>query len=139
MKSVLIIDDDPLIRKTLSGHLSKQGFEVHLAEEGEEGVRKFREVGPDVVLLDVRLPDIDGLEVLRQIRDLSKKTYVLMMTAYDDMKTTIEAVKLGAFEYLVKPLNYIDLDLTVAKAFQVRALEQKRSEERRVGKECRSR
>jgi len=125
MKSVLIIDDDPLIRKTLSGHLSKQGFEVHLAEEGEEGVRKFREVGPDVVLLDVRLPDIDGLEVLRQIRDLSKKTYVLMMTAYDDMRTTVEAIKLGAFEYLVKPLNYIDLDLTVAKAFQVRALEQK--------------
>jgi two-component system response regulator AtoC len=125
MKSVLIIDDDPLIRKTLSGHLSKQGFDVQLAEEGEEGVRKFREFGPDVVILDVRLPDLDGLEVLRQIRDLNKKTYVLMMTAYDDMKTTVEAIKLGAFEYLVKPLNYIDLDLTVAKAFQVRALEQK--------------
>jgi two-component system response regulator AtoC len=125
MRSVLIIDDDPLIRKTLSGHLSKQGFDVQLAEEGEEGVRKFRESNPDVVILDVRLPDIDGIEVLRQIRDLNKKTYVLMMTAYDDMKTTIEAIKLGAFEYLVKPLNYIDLDLTVAKAFQVRALEQK--------------
>jgi DNA-binding NtrC family response regulator len=125
MRSVLVIDDDPLIRRTLSGHLSKQGFDVQLAEEGEEGIRKFRESNPDVVLLDVRLPDIDGLEVLRQIRDLNKKTYVLMMTAYDDMKTTVEAVKLGAFEYLVKPLNYIDLDLTVAKAFQVRALEQK--------------
>ena len=125
MRSVLIIDDDPLIRKTLSGHLSKQGFDVQLAEEGEEGIRKFREFGPDVVILDVRLPDLDGLEVLRQIRDLNKKTYVLMMTAYDDMKTTVEAIKLGAFEYLVKPLNYIDLDLTVAKAFQVRALEQK--------------
>jgi DNA-binding NtrC family response regulator len=125
MRSVLVIDDDPLIRRTLSGHLSKQGFDVQLAEEGEEGIRKFRESNPDVVLLDVRLPDIDGIEVLRQIRDLNKKTYVLMMTAYDDMKTTVEAVKLGAFEYLVKPLNYIDLDLTVAKAFQVRALEQK--------------
>ena len=125
MRSVLIIDDDPLIRKTLSGHLSKQGFDVQLAEEGEEGVRKFREFGPDVVILDVRLPDLDGLEVLRQIRDLNKKAYVLMMTAYDDMKTTVEAIKLGPFESLVKPLNYIDLDLTVAKAFQVRALEQK--------------
>src|SRR4030042_2671117 len=125
MKSVLIIDDDPLVRKTWAGHLSKQGFEGHLAEEGEEGVRKCRGVGPDVVLLDGRLPDIDGLEVLRQIRDLSKKTYVLMMTAYDDMRTTVEAIKLGAFEYLSKPLNDIALDLTVAKAFQVRALEQK--------------
>ncbi|HUU39150.1 MAG TPA: sigma-54 dependent transcriptional regulator [Candidatus Desulfaltia sp.] len=125
MKSVLIIDDDPLIRKTLSGHLAKQGFDVQLAEEGEEGVRRFREFNPDLVILDVRLPDIDGLEVLRQIKDLNKKTYVLMMTAYDDMKTTVEAIKLGAFEYLVKPLNFIDLDLTVTKAFQVRALEDK--------------
>jgi len=125
MKSVLIIDDDPLIRKTLSGHLSKQGFEVHQAEDGEEGIRTFGEVGPDIVLLDVRLPGLDGIEVLRQIRDMRKRTYVLMMTAYDDMKTTVEAIKLGAFEYLVKPLNTIDLDLTVAKALQVDALEQK--------------
>ena len=125
MKSVLIIDDDPLIRKTLSGHLAKKGFDVQLAEEGEEGVLKFREFNPDLVILDVRLPDIDGLEVLRQIKDINGKTYVLMMTAYDDMKTTVDAIKLGAFEYLVKPLNFIDLDLTVNKAFQVRALEEK--------------
>ncbi len=125
MRSVLIIDDDPLIRKTLSGHLTKQGFDVQLAEEGEEGVRRFREFNPDLVILDVRLPDIDGLEVLRQIKDLNSKAYVLMMTAYDDMKTTVEAIKLGAFEYLVKPLNFIDLDLTVTKTFQVRALEDK--------------
>jgi DNA-binding NtrC family response regulator len=125
MRSVLIIDDDPLIRKTLSGHLIKQGFDVQLAEEGEEGVQRFREFNPDLVILDVRLPDIDGLEVLRQIKDLNSKAYVLMMTAYDDMKTTVEAVKLGAFEYLVKPLNFIDLDLTVTKTFQVRALEDK--------------
>jgi DNA-binding response OmpR family regulator len=55
MKSVLIIDDDPLIRKTLSGHLAKQGFDVQMAEEGEEGVKKFREFNPDLVILDVRL------------------------------------------------------------------------------------
>ncbi|MBN2408693.1 MAG: sigma-54-dependent Fis family transcriptional regulator [Candidatus Aminicenantes bacterium] len=125
MRSVLIIDDDPLIRKTLSGHLAKQGFDVQVAEEGEEGVRKFQECNPDLVILDVRLPDVDGLEVLRRIKDIRQKSYVLMMTAYDDMKTTVEAIKLGAFEYLVKPLNFIDLDLTVNKTFQVRALEEK--------------
>jgi two-component system response regulator AtoC len=125
MRSVLIIDDDPLICKTLSSHLAKQGFEVQVAEEGEEGIRRFREFNPDLVLLDVRLPGLDGIEVLRQIREINKKTYVLMMTAFDDMKTTVQAIKLGAFEYLVKPLNTIDLDLTIAKALQVRALEQK--------------
>lgn len=125
MKSVLIIDDDPLIRKTLSSHLSKQGFEVRLAENGEEGLEKHEESFSDLVILDIRLPDIDGIEVLRKIREKNKKTYVLVMTAYDDMKTTVEAIKLGAFEYLVKPLDYLELDLTVEKAFQVRALEDK--------------
>jgi len=125
MRSVLIIDDDPLIRKTLLAHLSRQGFDVQQAEDGEEGIKKFQDSSPELVLLDVRLPDVDGLEVLRRIKELSKKSYVVVMTAYDDMKTTVEAIKLGAFEYLVKPLNYIDLDLTVEKALQVKTLEEK--------------
>jgi two-component system response regulator AtoC len=125
MRTVLIIDDDPLIRKTLSSHLLKKGFEVQLAEMGEEGIRKFIEHCPELVLLDVRLPDTDGIEVLRKIKERNTKTSVLVMTAYDDMRTTVDAIKLGAFEYLVKPLNFIDLDLTVEKALQVRALEEK--------------
>lgn len=125
MKSVLIIDDDPLIRKTLSTHFAKQGYDVCLAENGEEGIRKHGEAYPDLVLLDIRLPDEDGIEVLRKIKEKNAKTYVLIMTAYDDMRTTIDAIKLGAFEYLVKPLNFIELDLTLQKALQVRALEEK--------------
>lgn len=125
MKSILIIDDDPLIRKTLSSHLTKHGFEVQSAEDGETGLEKYTEMCPDLVLLDIRLPDIDGLEVLGQIREKQNRAAILVMTAYDDMKTTVEAVKLGAFEYLVKPLDYVALDLTVEKAFQVKALEEK--------------
>jgi DNA-binding NtrC family response regulator len=126
MRSVLIIDDDPLIRKTLSTHLAKQGFEVLLAEGGEEGLARLAEADPELILLDIRLPDLDGLEVLRRIRQGGrKKATVVIMTAYDDMKTTVEAVKLGAFEYLVKPLDFIELDLTISKAFQVRQLEDK--------------
>jgi two-component system response regulator AtoC len=125
MKSILIIDDDPLIRKTLSSHLAKHGFEVQSAEDGEKGLEKYSEMCPDLVLLDIRLPDIDGLEVLRQTREKQNRATILIMTAYDDMKTTVEAVKLGAFEYLVKPLDYVALDLTVEKAFQVKALEEK--------------
>ena len=125
MKSVLIIDDDALIRKTLSSHLAKKGFEVGLAEFGEEGIRKFSTTCPDLVILDIRLPDTDGIEVLRKIKEMNSRAYVLVMTAYDDMRTTVDAIKLGAFEYLVKPLNTIDLDLTVEKAIQVRSLEEK--------------
>jgi len=127
MNKILIIDDDPLIRKTLSTHLLKEGKEIVLAETGEEGIKKYAEIIPELVLLDVRLPDIDGLEALQRIKKLDKSSTVIIMTAYDDMKTTVEAIKLGAFEYLVKPLDYLDLELTIDKAFQVRNLEEKLS------------
>ncbi len=125
MKSILIIDDDPLIRKTISSHLSRQGFETRLAEDGGSGLEAQAGHNPDLILLDVRLPDLDGLEVLRRIREKSPRAVVVIMTAYDDMKTTVEAVKSGAFEYLVKPLDFVALDLTVEKAFKVKALEEK--------------
>jgi DNA-binding NtrC family response regulator len=125
MKSILIIEDDPLVRKTLASQLAKKGFDVAVAETGEDGVRAYGESAPDLVLLDVRLPDIDGLEVLRKIKERNRRAIILIMTAFDDMKTTVEAIKLGAFEYLVKPLNSAELDLTIEKAFQVRALEEK--------------
>ncbi len=125
MKSVLVIDDDPLIRKTLSSYLSKKGFEAVAAEDGEEGIQKYEEHIPDLVILDIRLPDVDGLEVLGRIREKNPNASIIIMTAYDDMKTTIEAIKSGAFEYLVKPLDYVELDLTIDKAFQIKSLEDK--------------
>lgn len=125
MKSILIIEDDPLVRKTLASQLGKKGFDVAVAETGEDGVKAFGESSLDLVLLDLRLPDIDGLEVLRKIKERNRRAIILIMTAFDDMKTTVEAIKLGAFEYLVKPLNATELELTIDKAFQVRALEEK--------------
>ena len=125
MKSILIIEDDPLVRKTLASQLGKRGFETVAAEDGEGGVRSFAERCPDLVLLDVRLPDMDGLEVLRRIKEKNRRAIILVMTAFDDMKTTVEAIKLGAYEYLVKPLNMAELELVIDKAFQVRALEER--------------
>jgi len=127
MKTILIIDDDPLIRKTLSSHLEQGGFEVQKAEDGEEGLRLYEESLPEVVVLDIRLPDMDGIEALKRIRARDADACVIIMTAYDDMRTTVEAVKAGAFEYLVKPLDFVELDLTLSKAFQMRSLEEKLS------------
>jgi len=125
MAMILVIEDDALVSRTLVSHLKKRGEEVKLAETGEGGLRVFREFQPDLVLLDIRLPDINGLEVLKQVKQENETTSVIIMTAYDDMKTTVEAVKAGAFEYLVKPLDYLELDLTIDKAFQMKALEEK--------------
>jgi len=127
MKTILVIDDDSLIRKTLSSHLTKEGYEVLTAEGGEEGLRIYEECFPDLVILDIRLPDMDGLEALKSIKGKNKNACIIIITAFDDMKTTVEAIKLGAFEYLVKPLDHVELDLTIEKAFQVRTLEDKLS------------
>ena len=113
MKSVLIIEDDSLVGRTLSSHLAKQGFDVRSAEDGETGLRAYDDREPDLVLLDIRLPDVDGLDILRQIKERGGRSAVLIMTAYDDMKTTVEAVKLGAFEYLVKRADTEVLDVNM--------------------------
>ncbi len=125
MRTILIVDDDPLILKTLSTHFSKSGYEVLTADNGREGLQRYSESMPDLVILDIRLPDLDGLEALRRIRDIDPKAIVIIITAYDDMKTTVEAIKSGAFEYLVKPLDFLELDLTINKAFQISKLEDK--------------
>ncbi len=127
MSSILIVDDDPLILKTLSTHFSKSGFDVKTAADGREGLQKYAEDLPDFVILDIRLPDVDGLEALKRMREINPKALVIIITAYDDMKTTVEAIKSGAFEYLVKPLDFMELDLTIGKAFQVSKLEDKLS------------
>jgi DNA-binding NtrC family response regulator len=125
MKSILIIEDDKLVGRTLASHLTRKGYEVSLAENGATGIERYMEICPDLVMLDIRLPDANGLDVLKKIKAEPRNTVFLVMTAYDDMKTTVEAIKFGAFEYLVKPLNFMELDLTIEKAFQVRALEDK--------------
>jgi len=125
MSLILIVDDDPLVGRTLRAYLTDKGHEVILSTSGKEALEVLSQNQPDFILLDIRLPDIDGLEILRQIKQKDSRASVVVMTAYDDMKTTVEAIKLGAFEYLVKPLNFLELDLTLEKLRQIKSLETK--------------
>ncbi len=125
MLSILVVDDDPLISRTLAAHLTEKGYDVILSTSGGEALEILSRRQPDFVLLDVRLPDIDGLEILRQIKEKALRTSVVIMTAYDDMKTTVEAIKLGAFEYIVKPLNFLEIDLMLEKIREIKSLETK--------------
>ncbi len=125
MKSILVIDDNRLIRQTFKSHLMSEGFEVSLASDGKEGVGTFEEVSPDLVILDIHLPVIDGLEVLKRIRHINPKAYVIMITAFDDMKTTVDAMKLGAFEYICKPIDYDELLLGIRKAQRMQEMDTK--------------
>ena len=115
MKKALIIDDDRNILTTLEMYLEDKGFETVTAATGEEGLRCFSNKTPDLVLLDMKLPDRNGLDVLKEIVTSGIKTQVLMITAYATIDTAVSAVKMGAFDYLPKPFVPGQLDLVLER------------------------
>jgi len=119
--TLLIIDDDKSIRKAFSMTLS-DSYEVHNASDGKTGLAQLRKQEPDLILLDIGLPDIDGLELLKKVKKKSPDTVVIMVTAFRDIKMVVEATKLGAFDYLVKPVDSHELRLTVKIGLENRAL-----------------
>ncbi|MHC4780044.1 MAG: sigma-54-dependent transcriptional regulator, partial [Planctomycetota bacterium] len=122
MAKVLIIDDEQAICWALRRILEKDGHEVAAEGTAERGLARAEEILPDVVLLDVRLPDQDGLEVLDTIRGRDLAGEVIIITAHGTMETAVEAIHRGAFEYLVKPLDGETARLAVKRAERVRAL-----------------
>ena len=101
---VLIIDDDAVVQQSLSSALASS-YAVHVASTGEEGLSKFERLRPDVVLLDVMLPQMGGIAVLRSLKRMSAELPVIMMTAYAEVQTAVQAIKLGARDYIQKPLD----------------------------------
>ena len=118
-KKVLVVDDDPYSCDILRLHFQARGFEVATALTAREGLKKIKSFSPTIVLLDNRLPDLSGLSVLKQIEGLSENIFVIMVTAYVDMETTIQAMKAGAFEYINKPINPDELDLVINKINEI--------------------
>jgi two-component system, NtrC family, response regulator AtoC len=114
--TVLIIDDEPGLRQTVSLILADEGYEVHAASDGEEGLAKALEVQPDLILCDVRMPRLTGLEFLEKYRQANGTAMVIVMTAYGGMEMAIQAMKKGAYDYIQKPFSPDQLVLTLKKA-----------------------
>ena len=114
---ILIIDDDRSIRKGLSLILGDK-YGVITAKDGAEALKLFPEERPDIVLLDIGLPEIDGVEVLKRLKGSSPDATVIMVTAVEDVKTIVKAIKLGAYDYLVKPIDSQELLLTIQHALE---------------------
>jgi len=125
MPKILVIDDDISICETLDLYLTEEGYDVHTATTGTDGLNKFVEISPDVVILDIRLPDIDGFTVLEDLQKEVDNFKVIMITAHHDMDTAISAMKKGAFDYIHKPINVDELDMTIKKAINVLDMERK--------------
>ena len=122
---LLVVDDERLIRWSLEQTLTKGGYEVTAASTGEAALAAIREDPPDLILLDLKLPDTDGLQVLRQIKELNPLIQVLIMTAYADVGTAVEAMKLGAYDYLAKPIDFDNLAVTIRNALEASQLKRK--------------
>ena len=118
MSTLLIIDDDDQLRLSFERLLKEEGYQVRTAASGEAGLRMLREALPDLVVLDVRLPGISGLETFRQIHAIEPKLPVIVMTAYGTTETAIEATKMGAFDYVIKPFDIPRMLATIGQALE---------------------
>jgi DNA-binding NtrC family response regulator len=120
--TVLVVDDEHLIRWSLEQQLRREGYGVLLAETGAEALQKAQAEGPDLVLLDVRLPDADGLEILERLRVANPEAPVIMITAHGGVESAVRAMKLGAHDYVIKPFDVEELKLTVKKTLETKTL-----------------
>jgi two-component system response regulator AtoC len=120
--SILIVDDEALTVRTIGRALENEGFEIFVAMSGEEALTLIADEKPDLALLDVVLPGINGIEVLRQAKKLSPATIFVMMSAYHVVDRAVEAMKLGAYDYMIKPFHIADMVATIRRATEVLAL-----------------
>ena len=121
-QKILVIDDEKLIRWTLEQHLVKEGYDVASAESAERGLELLTEDAPDLILLDNRLPEMSGLELLEKLNVQERGLMVIMITAYGMVETAVKALKLGAYDYISKPFNLEELTFVIKKALEAGSL-----------------
>lgn len=111
---ILVVDDETPVREMLDEYFTTQGYTVETAASGNAALAAIERARPDLVLLDIRMPGIDGVETLRRIRDLDDDIAVIMVTANEDVALARQSVKMGAFDYVAKPIDFAYLDRAVA-------------------------
>lgn len=121
---ILIVDDEPVLCNSLKIALEDEGYKVKIANSGEEAVDEIPAFDPGVILLDLRLPGMDGIQILKRIRDRNRGIHTIMMTAYGDTQTTVEAIKLGAYDFINKPFELEDLKALIRNALEKENLRQ---------------
>jgi len=115
---ILVVDDEQLIRWSLEQNLKKQGYEVVTAASGEDALRMVKEEEPNLMLLDIQLPGMNGMEVLEKVKEINEEIIVIMVTALGILETAVKAMRLGAFDYINKPFNLEELAIIIKKALE---------------------
>ena len=122
MADILIIDDEKAIRKTLTEILSFEGYKLDEASDGEEGLKKFREKTYDLVLCDIKMPKLDGIEFLQKAGEINPDIPIIMISGHGNIETAVEAVKKGAYDYISKPPDLNRLLITIRNAMERNSL-----------------
>jgi len=124
---VMVVDDEENIRDVLSSYLNSLGYDVVGAHDGEDALSKFRPGGFDLIISDLLMPSIDGLELLKKIRERDKDVIFLMITGYPSIETAVEAIKKGAYDYITKPFHMEDVKIRIERAFEKKNLKERLS------------
>ena len=117
-QKILVVDDEHLIRWSLEQNLKKQGYEVVTAASGEDALKLLKDDVPDLMLLDIQLPGIDGLAVLERVKEMEEEIIVIMVTALGVLETAVKAMRMGAYDYINKPFNLDELAIVIKKALE---------------------
>ncbi len=112
---ILIVDDEKPIRDSLKMVLDEEGFSTEVAADGEEALQKIQEINFDIVVTDIKMPKLDGMQLLESASKISPETFFIIMTAYASVKTAIDALRQGAFDYLIKPVEFDDLIIRIKR------------------------
>ncbi|MCX6151386.1 MAG: sigma-54 dependent transcriptional regulator [Ignavibacteriales bacterium] len=112
---VLIVDDEKVIRDSLELLLKEEGYKADTSADGEEALIKMKELSYDVVITDIKMPKVDGIELMQKAKDISPNTFFIIMTAYASVNTAIEALRQGAYDYLIKPVEFDDVILRLKR------------------------
>lgn len=118
MQTILVVDDDVSLRRVMEFNLQEAGYKVIVASDGKEGLALFKRHRPEMVITDVQMPEVSGYEVLEKVIAVEPQTLVIIVTAFSTVEQAVEAMKVGAYDYLAKPFGRDQLNLTVAKAFE---------------------
>ena len=122
--TILVVDDEPLIRETLAEYLQQQGFHVVACESGESALVAARKTAFDIVICDINLPGLDGLEVQERLARISPETCIILITAYATVDTAVEAFQKGAAEYLMKPIILREVSEKIRRLIKQKAIAQ---------------
>ncbi|MCI0407248.1 MAG: response regulator, partial [Acidobacteria bacterium] len=125
--TILIVDDERTLARSIKLFLADQGYEAEVAENGDKALELLDRIRPDLIFLDVNLPGISGIELLKRIKEYDRNIAVIIMTAYGSIEGAVEAVKLGAFDYIKKPVDLEELKLLAERALEASRLKQELS------------